>query len=56
MDQKGKVELDHRSIQLNKNSDAFWQSRGLPQRPADWKSAPTKVVLPVQKHGSNKKP
>lgn len=29
---------DNRSVQLNPNNDAYWQARGLPKRPADWKA------------------
>lgn len=28
--------LDNRSQQLNPNNDAYWQSRGLDERPDDW--------------------
>lgn len=27
---------DNRSVQLNPNSDAYWQSRGEDERPSDW--------------------
>lgn len=29
-------EIDHRSEQLNPNSDDYWQSRGYEERPVDW--------------------
>lgn len=28
--------LDNRSNQLNPNNDAYWQSRGVDERPDDW--------------------
>ena len=28
--------LDNHSAQLNPNNDAYWQSRGLDERPDDW--------------------
>ena len=28
---------DNRSNQLNPNNDAYWQERGHPRRPADWR-------------------
>ena len=31
-----KTEADNRADQLNPNNDAFWQSRGWDDRPADW--------------------
>lgn len=31
-------QLDNRAKQLNKNSDAFWQSRGYASRPPDWQT------------------
>lgn len=44
MDPKGKDDdyskddLDNRSVQLNPNSDAYWQSRGEDERPDDWEN------------------
>jgi hypothetical protein len=29
---------DNRSVQLNENSDAYWQSRGYDERPDDWQT------------------
>ncbi len=29
---------DNRKSQLNPNNDAFWQARGFPKRPDDWKA------------------
>ena len=29
-------DLENRSKQLNPNHDAYWQSRGEAERPADW--------------------
>lgn len=34
--------VDRREIQLNRNNDAFWQSRGFPERPADWQTRDTR--------------
>ena len=31
-----KAGQDNRADQLNPNSDAYWQSRGLDERPEDW--------------------
>jgi hypothetical protein len=31
-----KEDDDNRSVQLNGNSDAYWQSRGEEARPDDW--------------------
>ena len=28
---------DNRSQQNNPNNDAYWQARGYPERPADWR-------------------
>ncbi len=33
-----KAELNNRSVQLNSNNDAYWQSRGYDERPDDWQS------------------
>jgi len=33
-----KDERDNRSVELNPNSDAYWQSRGYEERPDDWQS------------------
>ena len=30
------ADRDNRSNQLNGNNDAYWQSRGEPERPDDW--------------------
>jgi hypothetical protein len=30
---------DNRANQLNRNNDAFWKSRGHPERPTDWRTA-----------------
>lgn len=45
--------LDNHSNQLNPNSDAYWQSRGLTERPANWAEktdakAASSVPLPVK--------
>jgi hypothetical protein len=32
---------DNRANQLNRNNDAFWQSRGYPERPVDWRTSPS---------------
>jgi len=29
-------DLENRAQQLNPNNDAYWQSRGLDERPDDW--------------------
>lgn len=31
---------DNRKDQMNPNNDAYWQSRGFPERPDDWQSRP----------------
>lgn len=31
-----KADTDNRADQLNRNNDAYWQSRGEEQRPGDW--------------------
>ncbi len=33
-----KQQLDNHAVQLNRNSDAFWQARGYPARPPDWEA------------------
>lgn len=38
--------VDRREIQLNRNNDAFWQSRGFPERPADWQTRDTRPAVP----------
>ena len=30
------ADVDNRAVQLNDNSDAYWQSRGYDERPDDW--------------------
>ena len=30
------ADLDNHSNQLNDNNDAYWQSRGLDERPSNW--------------------
>lgn len=32
----GNSELDNHANQLNPNNDAYWESRGLDERPDDW--------------------
>ena len=36
--QYSKDELENRSVQLNSNNDAYWDSRGYDGRPDDWQS------------------
>lgn len=38
--------VDRREIQLNRNNDAFWQSRGFTERPADWQTRDTRLAVP----------
>lgn len=30
------ADLDNRANQMNPNNDAYWQSRGVDERPDDW--------------------
>lgn len=48
-----KQSSDNRSNQLNPNNDAYWQSRGLDERPDDWH---TRVEQDSLKAGNAKKP
>lgn len=32
----GRADQDNHADQMNPNNDAFWQSRGEDERPADW--------------------
>ncbi len=33
-------DLDNHANQLNPNNDAYWESRGLDERPDDWEDRP----------------
>lgn len=35
-DDRSQADVDNRSVQLNENNDAYWQSRGYDERPDDW--------------------
>jgi hypothetical protein len=37
-DDPTQADLDNRANQLNENNDAYWQSRGEDDRPADWQT------------------
>lgn len=39
MSKQSQHERDNRANQLNRNNDAYWQSRGEPGRPDDWDDA-----------------
>ena len=36
----------NRPEQLNRNNDAFWQSRGYDERPSDWQTRPESEEKP----------
>jgi hypothetical protein len=38
MNNKEKADNDNHSRQLDKENDAYWQSRGHDERPNDWKT------------------
>ena len=37
-DDRNQADIDNRADQLNSNNDAYWQSRGEDERPADWQT------------------
>lgn len=37
--------VDSRDKQLNRNNDAYWQSRGLAERPSDWQTRNTRPMV-----------
>lgn len=36
---QSQADLDNHALNLNRNSEQFWKSRGYPERPEDWETA-----------------